>query len=129
MMRLMKRNKQKIYFANYVGVVEHINSDNLYDGDDTITYTTPEEAFVNISSTAGVSDVELFGADLRYDKVIAYDAFNNAVSLNEYSILWVDVEPYVNNVLQPHDYAVKRVAKCHDGSAYLVAIERVNRNE
>jgi len=129
MMRCLKRNKQKMWFADYLGVTEHINSDGYYDGDDKVNYSEPKETYVNISSATGISDSELFGADLKYDKVLAYDAFSNAVSINEYSILWVDTEPYKNGVLQPHDYKVVRVAASHDKTAYLVAIERVNRNE
>ena len=129
MMRCLKRNKQKIWFANYIGVTEEKDGDGYYTGDNSIEYTEPIEAYVNVSSISGYSDTELFGRDIRYDRILTYDSFNVAKSITEYSILWIETEPTKNGEPQSHDYVVNRVARSCEGAAFTVAISRVNRDE
>lgn len=129
MFHCLKRNKSAFWFATYVGKVEDIDSDGNYTGDDHIEYSEPIETTANISEATGYSDIQVFGADLKYDKVIVFTKDNPANDIDEYSVLWVDAEPYKNGVLQPHDYYVSKIARSHDKREISVAIRRVNRNE
>jgi hypothetical protein len=64
----------------------------------------------NISTAIGVSEVEQFGKDLKYDKVIVLDDID--CPIDENSVLFVDKLPESDdegNLL--FDYIVKRVAK------------------
>lgn len=128
MFHCLKRNKSAFWFATYVGKVENIDSDGHYTGDDHIEYSEPIKATANISEATGYSDIQTFGADLKYDKVIVFTNNNPANAIDEYSALWVDVEPYKDKVLQPHDYYVSKIARSHDKREISIAIRRVNRN-
>ena len=133
MFRCARNNKRKepIYYATFIASEEkQVVKDGftLYTGDRGGEYTEPVPAKVSVSPNKGDSDIALFGTELKYDRTLAYDS-TGPVEINEYSRLWVDVPPYIEGVLQPHDYEVKAVSISHDRSSYVVAIARVNKNE
>lgn len=129
MFHCLKRNMSTFWFATYVGKVEDVDLDGNYTGDDHIAYSEPIETRANVSEATGYSAIQVFGADLKYDKAITFTKENIANGIDEYSVLWVDVEPYIDEVLQPHDYYVTKIARSHDKREITVAIRRVNRNE
>ena len=134
MLRCMKRNKRKepVYYATFIRSMEEtIEKDGytLYTGDRGGSYTTPKPVKVNVAMAGGDATTQLFGTDLKYDKVLVFDSTEDCKEIDEYSKLWVDTTPYVNGVLQPHDYEVKQIATAHDNHSYAVAIARVSRNE
>ena len=64
----------------------------------------------NISPATGVSQVEQFGKELKYDKVIVLDDIT--CPIDENSVLFVDKQPEKDddgNLL--FDYIVKKVAR------------------
>ena len=92
----------------------------------------PTEFFANISAAKGETQTRQFGENESYDKVIVMDC--DAPPIDEYSVLWVDTVPQLNedgslavdeegNVLTPHDYIVKKVAKSLNSVS--VAISKV----
>lgn len=61
-----------------------------------------------------------FGENESYDKVIVID--ENSYPIDEYSILWIDTMPKLNEdgllatnakgeIITPHDYVVKKIAR------------------
>ena len=123
-MRCMVRNKQKFYYASYIDKIELTDEYGNKTGEYEIKYSNPIEANGNISSAQGEMQSRQFGESESYDKVIVLD--NIETPINEYSILWVDTLPLLNDdtTKTPHDYIVKKVAKSINSVS--IAIRKVN---
>ena len=85
-----------------------------------VIFCNPAAWRANISAAQGEIETRQFGENEAYDKVVVMD--NAAPPIDEYSVLWVDIRPKLNedgslildsagNALTPYDYCVKRVAK------------------
>ena len=123
-MRCMKRNKQRFYYANFdsASTTEVTDEFGNYTGESSLNYTEPTEFHASISSAIGDTEITLFGKDLQYDKTICFDKVRPE-GFDEYSILWVDKEPYENGIQTGHDYIVRKIAKSLNGF-WLVAIAK-----
>lgn len=119
-MRCLNRNKVKIHFAQYVGREDILNEAGRKTGQHRILHTNPIETYANVSAAKGETQTRQFGESESYDKVVVMD--NVACLIDEYSILWVDTEPKLDKngalavdengeIITPHDYVVKKVAK------------------
>ena len=119
-MRCMNRNKVKFYYALYESREPIMNRYGKPSGQHKVIYGNPIEEYANISAAKGETQTRQFGENESYDKVIVMDL--GTPSIDEYSILWVDTEPQLNEdgslavndkgeVITPHDYVVKKVAK------------------
>lgn len=117
-MRDCLRNQVSFWYALYVKK-EPVLKDGKETGQYKEVYADPVQAKARISSPTGESGSELFGAAVRYDKLIT--TVQN-LPINEYSRLWIDSDPTAG---AQHDYIVKRVAK--GLNQHLWAIERVIR--
>lgn len=124
-MRCMVRNKSKIYYASYIGETEIIDEYGNVTGEYAVSYTNPIKCNANVSAAQGTLIIRQFGESESYDKVIVLDDVNTPV--DEYSILWVDTLPLLNEdgtTNTPHDYTVKKVARSLNGLS--IAIKKVN---
>jgi hypothetical protein len=124
-MRGMVRNKSKFYYASYIGKTEIIDEYGNSTGEYKILYSNLYECSANISAAQGELKYRQFGESESYDKVIVLDDINTPI--NEYSILWVDTLPLINNdgsTTTPHDYVVTR--KAVSLNTVLIAIRKVN---
>lgn len=132
-MRCMNLNKRVFYYATYEGrtpIVDEFGNDT---GETEAQYSDPVMFKANISAAKGEAEVQQFGDNLAYDKVIVLD--NTAPDIDEYSILWVDTLPELDSeghlqtgvtdeVITPHDYIVKKVGKSINSVS--LAISKVN---
>ena len=124
-MRCMARNKSKFYFASYIGEIEITDKSGNRTGEYNLAYENPIETFGNVSAAQGEIQSRQFGESESYDKVIVLD--DRDTPINEYSILWVDTLPHLNDdgtTNTPHDYVVKKVARSLNGVA--IAISKVD---
>ena len=119
-MRCMTRNKVKFYYALYEGREPILNEQGRKTGQYKVIHGNPIEEYANISAAKGETQTRQFGENESYDKVIVMDFITPPI--HEYSILWVDTLPILNEdgslkvndnseVITPHDYVVKKVAK------------------
>lgn len=119
-MRCMARNKAKFYYALYEGREPILNEQGRKTGQYKVIHGNPIEEYANISAAKGETQTRQFGENESYDKVIVMDFIT--LPIDEYSILWVDTLPILNGdgslkvnddgeVITPHDYVVKKVAK------------------
>lgn len=119
-MKCMERNKVKFYYALYVRKEPITDEYGNTTGEYEVIHSNPQEFSANISAAKGETQSRQFGENLSYDKVIAMD--NEAPDIDEYSVLWVDTVPQLEEdgslalnedgeVITPHDYVVKKVAK------------------
>jgi hypothetical protein len=123
----MVRNKAKFYYASYIGETEIKDEYGNLTGEHEVLYGNPIETKGNISGAMGEIQVQQFGVSERYDKVIVLDDKNTPI--DEYTILWVDTLPHLNedgSTDTPHDYIVKKIARSLNGVS--IAIKKVNVN-
>ena len=124
-MRGMVRNKSKFYYASYIGKTEIIDEYGNATGEYKILYSILNEGSANISAAQGELKFRQFGESESYDKVIVLDDINTPI--DEYSILWVDTLPILNedgSTTTPHDYIVTRKAKSLN--TVILAIRKVD---
>ena len=123
-MRCMARNKSKFYYASYIGEFGITDEYGNATGEYKVSYDKPIKTLGNVSAAQGEIQNRQFGESESYDKVIVLDDKNTPI--NEYSILWVDTLPHLNEdgtTDTPHDYVVKKVARGLNGVS--IAISKV----
>lgn len=134
-MRCLNRNKVRFFYALYTGREPILNAQGRPSGQYKVIYGNPIEAYANISAAMGETQTRQFGENESYDKVLVADI--GVPNIDEYSILWVDTMPQRNEdgsltvnargeVITPHDYVVKKVAKSLN--AVSIAISKVTLN-
>ena len=124
-MRCLLRNMRDFYYALYEGKVEIEDEYGNVTGEYEVIYSKPIKCKGNISAAQGEIQSRQFGDSESYDKVITLGNVN--IPINEYSILWVDTLPVINDegtTLTPHDYIVKKNARSLN--AVSLAISKVN---
>ena len=123
-MRCMERNKTRFFYALYTTKTPMRDDYGNLTGEYDVQHGKPMEFSANISAAKGETTTRQFGENESYDKVIVMDA--DAPPIDEYTILWIDSVPEVNkkgDVLTPHDYIVKKVARSLNSVS--VAISKV----
>ena len=126
-MRCMVRNKSKFFYALYIDKQELKDEYGNTTGEYEVIHGNPVGALGNVSSARGETQVQQFGESESYDKVIVLD--NPNTPIDEYSILWVDTLPHLNNdgtTDTPHDYIVIR--KAVSLNSVSLAIRKVHVN-
>ena len=112
-------------------MIEIIDERGNYTGSWKIIYTDPIKCSANISGSRGTSEAEVFGINTIYDKVIAM----MSTDMTEESILWIDVEPKLNDdgtlvitpddkIETPHNHIVKQISRSLN--SVLLAVQRVS---
>lgn len=119
-MKCMSRNKVKFFYALYEGKEPITDEYGNATGEYAVKHGNPMEFSANISAAKGETQTRQFGENESYDKVIVLD--KDSPPIDEYSVLWVDTVPQLNEdgtlavnekdeVITPHDYIVKKVAE------------------
>ena len=124
-MRTLIRNKRKFYYASYIGETEITDEYGNATGEYNLAYENPIQLLGNVSAAQGEMQSRQFGESESYDKVIVLD--DKDAPINEYSILWVDTLPHLNedgSTDTPHDYIVRKVARSLNGVS--IAIGKVD---
>lgn len=132
-MRCLERNKTPFFYSLYIGKEEIIDEYGNSTGEYAVKHGNPKKYMANISAAKGETATRQFGESEEYDKIIVLD--QSAPPIDEYSILWVDTMPELNDdgtlkendqgeVITPHDYTIKKVAKSLN--VISVAISKVS---
>lgn len=117
-MRCLVRNKTAFYYALYRGEIEITDEYGNGTGEYEVIYGKPVRVSGNVSDAEGDIESRPFGVSERYDKVIVLD--DRSTPIDEYSILWVDHLPILNedgSTDTPHDYVVRKVARSLNGAS------------
>ena len=123
-MRNQLRNETKHFVLNYKGEEKVKDSDNNYTGEIAIIYTKPIMFMGHISSAKGSSQVEMFGTDVAYDKVLVITKSKcERLKINENSVFFIDKKPSYDGTTPLYDYRVLRIAKSINEVA--IALEKV----
>ena len=132
-MKCLSRNKVKFFYALYESRVPIEDEYGNATGEYEVLHGNPIAFFANISAAKGESTTRQFGENESYDKVIVMD--NDSPLIDIYTNLWVDTVPLLDEngalaldekgeVITPHDYIVKKVAKSINSVS--IAISKVN---
>lgn len=108
-MRLLDRNKQTIYYCNYVSASLNTSSGN-YTGERKKTYGVVKSTRAYVKTATGSSATEPFGNISTKTRTIYYA--NGEADINDNSLLWVGIDPTIVNDAPtvPHNYTVSGVA-------------------
>lgn len=131
-MKCMSRNKSRFFYALYVTKSPIKDDYGNFTGEYDVQHSSPIPFAANISAAKGETTTRQFGESESYDKVIVMDS--EAPPIDEYTILWIDTVPQVDEdgalaineegeVITPHDYIVKKVARSLNSVS--VAISKV----
>ena len=86
-MRTMTRNRQTFYEAELIDSTMGTDLDNNYTEVQN-EYSIPRERVAVITPASGQADMQLFGANENYDKVITLNKGENYLKVG--SVLWID---------------------------------------
>lgn len=128
-MRILARNRQKFYYYLYKDRVPLYDENGNRTGEYTLTYHPAVECKGNISAGSGDAQVELFGTDIQYSKVIVLDDVK--CPIDETTLLCVDIEPqsYDESGVPVYDYYVTAVAKSLNSVAIAINKVKVDENQ
>lgn len=129
------RNNSEFYFAKYDSKSEMVDDYGNVTGQYELKYSKPIKVQGNVSAAKGEIQNRQFGESESYDKVIVLD--NRDIQIDEYSILWVDNPPLLaddgglvtdenGDIVTPHDYIVKRVARSLNSVSIAISKVRVD---
>ena len=132
-MRDLDRDKQTLWYSNYSGKTAMEDEYGNETGEYEITRTNPLQYRANIRAARGEVVARQFGEEEMYDRVIA--THDMSCPISEDSVLWIDKTPELDangalkedtngEVITPHNYVVKRVARSLTN--ILIAISRVD---
>ena len=124
-MRLLHRNKVRIFYANYRDKIPLKDEYGNMTGEYEIVYDTPVEVKANVSAARGEATTRQFGDDESYDRIIVLDDPRIPIAVT--SIFWIDTLPEIaedGSADTPHDYIVKQVAASLNSVS--IAVSKVN---
>ena len=118
-MRTMTRNRQTFYEAELVGSTMGTDLDNNYTEVQN-EYSIPRERVAVITPASGQADMQLFGANENYDKVITLNKGENYLKVG--SVLWINTPIELaadgslaknedGTLITPWNYVVVRVSE------------------
>ena len=88
-MRTLQRNKQTIWYALYLGITFVVDDDGNYTGEQSVAYTVPTQAKMNVSGNRGQAAVEAFGIDNPFTRIAVTDDLTTPFDTD--TIFWVGV--------------------------------------
>ena len=107
-MKALRRNKQKIYYANRIGSSELTDEFGDGTGEMLPEYTEAKPIYCNVSASRGIADSEIFGINLDYTKTLTFGTSN--VPITEESVLWIGKKPDAEWTVK-YNYVVKAIAQ------------------
>lgn len=128
-MQMLKRNQRTFYYALYEGKTPVVDEYGNVTGEYLIQRGHPNSYKANISSATGETSTRLFGENESYDKVIVLSNDDVAEQIDEYTVLWVDTFPELDeegNTETPYDYIVKKVSRSLNSTAIAIAKVKVD---
>lgn len=150
-MRCLERDTQWVLVSFFVEKRELTDEEGRLTGRHEVVRTEPMPLRCSVSASKGTAESSPFGIDLDYDRTVLIE--DTAYPIDEASVLWIDdldqsaLDALSRNVAdasalgmgdegegaddafsqtlttKPHDYVVKRVARCPNCLA--VAAKRV----
>jgi len=98
-----------LYYANYVEKIPVIEFGNE-TSEWVLVYSEPIKRKLNISAGRGEAEIQMFGVNLDFSRVIGPDNINTPINIH--SIIWIGVEPEIvdGKNITPHNHIVAGIA-------------------
>lgn len=133
-MKSLSRDRRKVWVSLY-STKQKIMSGTLFTGEWKVVRSEPFPIYPTLSASRGEASLDIFGANVDYDRVVTIDYINTGIT--ETSVLWIDSQPAFDNQGRlitdnngnpsvPFDYIVKRVAESQNVT--LVAVKKVDQS-
>ena len=108
-MRLLDRNKQTIYYRNYLGMTPIVES-GLETGEYAKSYGEVKSIKAYVKSAIGSNATEPFGELISKQRTVYVES--EIADINEYSQVWVGIDPKVTEgePTVPYNFDVLGVA-------------------
>lgn len=110
----LARNEFTVFYKQYVGKQEVLDSNGYKTGSFAVTYGTLESAKMYVSANRGSAQDDMFGNLEVYDRTLITSDVN--CTMNEDSIVWLDGA----DTNQPHNYVVKKRAPWKNSIAFAL---------
>lgn len=123
-MKIMERNKQSFYYCLYTGKTAVVDAEGNETGESSLTYSAEVFVKANVSAATGYAQIEQFGSNEQYDKVIVTD--DMTCPIDENTVLFIDKAPAWDGSVPLYDYVVKRVARSLNSISYAVSKVKVS---
>lgn len=133
-MRLLERNKQTVYYRNFISQTPATVTDEygntLETGEKTKVYGEIKSVEAYVKSAIGENEAEPFGDFTSKRRTIYID--KDEADINEYSILWVGIEPNADEETgepqTPHNFTVDGISSGINHDRILIRKVEVNLN-
>lgn len=104
-MRLLSRNKQTVYYCNYISSAQTITGSRVK------SYGKVKSVRAYVKSALGNSATEPFGSITTKKRIMFYE--NGAADIDSNSLLWVGIDPTIveDKPTVPHNYVVSGIAE------------------
>lgn len=118
-MRGAFRNRRPVWYANFVGTEDVVDSYGRNTGVPRTVYTNPKKIWVNKSTTSGLTNNNISGKVRRYvygeerDYNVTINPIPDNCDISEQSVLWVDMEPVIEpdgSTKTPYDHVITRIS-------------------
>lgn len=124
-MRLLRRNKQTVYYRNFISAspatVEDEYGNVLETGEKNKTYGEIKSVKAYVKSAIGENSAEPFGDFTSKRRTIYIE--KNKADINEYSLLWIGIEPNPSESGEPqnpHNFTVDGISSGLDHDRILI---------
>lgn len=120
-MQSLAENRQKIWYATLDRIEDIRDEQGYLTGEKKKYYTNPESFLIYVSPSRGTLGWYPFGIGENYTNVMS--TFDRTCPINEESVLWVGVDPEINESGQAtieHNYIVERVARGLNSILYAI---------
>ena len=126
-MRGLERNKIGFYYALYLDEIDAENADGKKTGGKVKTYGNPVFCRANIAPSRGNAEVEAFGKDLSYSRVLCISG--RRLPITEESILWLydGLDQWSDLTEKPFNFVVVGIAESLNGTLYALQQRGVDR--
>ena len=127
-MRIMARNSVKVWYALYEGDNDVTTTDEwgntLMTGEHRIEYSDPKCIKASVSPASGEAQVEMFGTEVSYSRVMIVDDLK--CPIDENSVLWISTLPEFEDGRPIYEYSVAAVAKSLNHVSYALKKREVS---
>lgn len=115
----LRRNLETFYYCTVASTERTVNANGQLTGGEHIVYNEPVMAKGVISANQGTAQIEQFGNNLVYSKVISI--CDTSLPIDETTGLFIEKSPLFNDSGTPlYNYVVKAVAKTKNITSYAV---------
>ena len=124
-MRQLERNKEIIKALNFKRTEDVVDSNGYKTGEKKVIYSPVITFKGHVSGAKGSSQVDVFGTDVVYDKVISMSkSVFKKLALDENTVFFIDIKVKFQDGTPLYNYRVKRIAETIND--VLIAVVKVN---